>query len=316
MDAGAVAIDVGADRAAIEADHRLVRQDQRHRVVVRRAAARRARLLAQARHHHVDADRQRRAGARAERGRARGVVRVRRIARPGAALIAERRGQHLVGLVAPARIAGAAVVFGVHRLGEDDRALVAELLDQHVVARRKVHVVAGVAAAGRAHVLGVERVLEREHHAVHRHFLEIGIAAVLRVELGGALQRVGLLAEVFADRRRAGRQRAERGMLVELALAGDRALAADVQRADGIDLAGVGNADDHAELLLHARIGGGRLHPAEFDRRTLILVEIGQDRRSLHRLGRKPQRRAGAHRALRLRAPRRRLVSPACWRRR
>ena len=75
MDAGAVAIDVGADRAAVEADHRLVRQDQRDGVVVGRAAARRPRLLAEARHHEVGADRHARARARAERSRARGVIR-------------------------------------------------------------------------------------------------------------------------------------------------------------------------------------------------------------------------------------------------
>ena len=123
MDAAAVAVDVGADRAAVEAEHRLVRQDQRNGVVVRRAAAGGARLLAEARHHQVGADRQRRARARSERGGARGVVGVCRVAGPGAALVAERRGQHLVGLVAAARIAGAAVVFGVDRLGENDRAL-------------------------------------------------------------------------------------------------------------------------------------------------------------------------------------------------
>src|SRR5215510_11043004 len=50
---------------------------------------------------------------------------------------------------------------------------------EHVVARRKIDVVGRVAAAGRTHVLGVEWVLEREHHAVHRHLFEIGVAAEL-----------------------------------------------------------------------------------------------------------------------------------------
>ena len=297
MNAGAVAIDVGADRAAVEAEHRLVRQNERDRVVIGRAAARRPRLLAEARHHQVGADRHARAGARSERGRARRVIRIGRIAGPGAALIAERRRQHLVGLVAAARIAGAAVVFGVHRLGEDDRALVAKLLDQHMVARRKVDVVARVAAAGRAHIPGIERVLEREHHAVHRHLVEIGIVSERLVQLGGALQRVGLLAEELAHRRRIGRQRAERRMLVELAPAGDRALAADVERADGVELAGVRNADDHAELLRHLRFRGGCLHAAEFERRAFVLVEIGQDRRSLHRLCRELERATRTHHA-------------------
>ena len=96
VDAGAVVVDVRADRAAVERDQRLVRQDQRDRVVIRGAAARRARLLAQAAHHQVRADRHAGAGARSERGRARRVVRIRRVAGPRAALIAERRDQDLV----------------------------------------------------------------------------------------------------------------------------------------------------------------------------------------------------------------------------
>ena len=53
-----------------------------------------------------------------------------------------------------------------------------------------------------------------------------------------------------------------------------------------VELAGVGDADDHAELLRHLGLGGGRLHAAEFQRRALVLVEIGQDRRGLHGLRR------------------------------
>ena len=47
-------------------------------------------------------------------------------------------------------------------------------------------------------------------------------------------------------------------MAVEVAAADHRALAADVERRERIQLAAVGDADDHAELLLHGRIGGGR----------------------------------------------------------
>ena len=47
MNAGAVAIDVGADCAAVEAEHRLVRQNERDRIMIGRAAARRPRLLAE-----------------------------------------------------------------------------------------------------------------------------------------------------------------------------------------------------------------------------------------------------------------------------
>ncbi len=234
-DAGAVAIDVGADRAAVEAEQRLVRQDQRDRVVVGGAAGRGAGLLAEARHHQIGADRHGRARARAERCGAGRVVHVGRIAAPAAALVAEDRGQSLFRHVPAAGVAGAAVVFGAYRLGEDDRALVAQLLDEDVVARRKIDVVIGVAAAGRAHVPGVERVLEREDDAIHRHRVEIGVAAVGGVELGGAFERVGMTAELFAHRRRAGWQRALGGVPVELALAGHRTLAADVERRQRVE---------------------------------------------------------------------------------
>ena len=59
MNAAAVAIDVGADRAPVEAQHRLVRQDQRDGVMVGRAAAGGAGFLAQARHDQIGAHRER-----------------------------------------------------------------------------------------------------------------------------------------------------------------------------------------------------------------------------------------------------------------
>ena len=46
-------MDVRTDGAAVETEHRLVRQDERDRVMVGRAAARCARFFAQAAHHHV-----------------------------------------------------------------------------------------------------------------------------------------------------------------------------------------------------------------------------------------------------------------------
>ena len=145
------------------------------------------------------------------------VVGVGGIAAPGAALVAQHRRQHLVGPVAAARIARPPVVFRVDGLGEDDRALVAELLDQHVIARREVDVVARVTAGGGAHVLRVERILEREDDAIHRHLLEIGIASIRGVELGRALEGVreaggtsrtrGVRREEAAPRTDAGRSR-------------------------------------------------------------------------------------------------------------
>src|SRR6185436_1582133 len=113
---------------------------------------------------------------------------------------------------------------------------------------------------------GVVGILERERNAVHRHRRKIGIAAVLPVELVGALERIRLAAELLAHRRCAGWQRPRRGMLVELALAGGGALAADVDHAERAYLPGIGHADRHTKLLLHAGVGGGRLHAAELDR--------------------------------------------------
>ena len=66
-------------------------------------------------------------------------------------------------------------------------------------------------------------------------------------------------------------------MPVEIAAAGDRTLAADIEGGERVDLAGIGNADNHAELLLHGGIGGGWFHAAVFERRPLVLVETGQD---------------------------------------
>ncbi len=86
-------------------------------------------------------------------------------------------------------------------------------------------------------------------------------------------------------------------MLVELTPARDRPLAANIKGADGVELAAVRNANNHAELLRYVGLGRGRLHAAVLDGRAFILVEIGQDRRGFHRLRRKFQRRAGAHRA-------------------
>jgi hypothetical protein len=54
-------------------------------------------------------------------------------------------------------------------------------------------------------------------------------------------------------------------------------------------------------LLVHAGVRGGRLHAAELERHPLVPVEVGQDRRCLHRLGRETQRCLGANCTVRLR---------------
>src|ERR1700676_2456995 len=208
--------------------------------------------------------------------------------------MSRRRGEYFFRMVLSAGIAGAAVVLGVDRLGENDRALAAQLLDQQMVPGREIDIVGGIASAGGAHVGGVERVLEREHNAVHRHLLKIGISPVLRIERGGTLQCVWLLPEKLADRRRALRQRSFRGVKVVLAFAGNRTLAADVEGTDRVDLPRIRLAYDHAVLLVHGWVRGGRLHAAELERRSPVLVEVRQDRRRLYGFSRESQRRFGA----------------------
>jgi hypothetical protein len=165
-----------------------------------------------------------------------------------------------------------------------------------VIARGEIDVVTRVAARRGPHVAGVERVLEREDHAVHGHLREIGSAPVRRVERRRLLQRIGLLPEHLADCRRAPRQRTFGRMPVVIAAAGDRPLPADVECCERVQLPGIGDAGDHAELLLHARIGGRGLHAAVLEGRTLVAVEIGQDGGSLDGLRRKAHPAHRAHR--------------------
>jgi hypothetical protein len=65
-------------------------------------------------------------------------------------------------------------------------------------------------------------------------------------------------------------------MPVELAATGHRPLAPDVQRRKRVEVPGIRNTSDHSVLLLYRRIGSGRLRAAEFERRTVVLVEIGE----------------------------------------
>src|ERR1700730_3623795 len=92
-----------------------------------------------------------------------------------------------------------------------------------------------------------------------------------------------------------GWQRSIAGVPVEIAAAGDRPLASDVEGGERIELTGIGLAGDHPVLLLRRWIGRRRLHAAEFERRALILVEIGENRRGLDGLDREAQRRRRAH---------------------
>ena len=101
---------------------------------------------------------------------------------------------------------------------------------------------------------------------------------------------------MLAHGRRAGREGTFGGVSVELAAAGHRTLAPDVKRGEGVELPAIGLADNHPVLLLHRRVGRGRVHAAEFERRPFVAVEIGQDRRGRDGFRRESERRAGAHR--------------------
>ena len=89
------------------------------------------------------------------------------------------------------------------------------------------------------------------------HLFKIGVRAEFSVKLSSALQRIGLLPEEFAYRRRALRQGPHRRVQVKIALAGHGAFAANVECSKCVDPAPVGPADNHAELLLHAGIRSG-----------------------------------------------------------
>src|SRR5258708_30763878 len=86
-------------------------------------------------------------------------------------------------------------------------------------------------------------------------------------------------------------------MKIVNAFAGHRALTADVERTDRVDLSCVRVPNDHAILLLDAGIGRRWLHAAELEWRPPVLVEVRQDRRGLHSLRWKSQWRLGTNRA-------------------
>jgi hypothetical protein len=68
-------------------------------------------------------------------------------------------------------------------------------------------------------------------------------------------QRIRLLAEFLANFRRFRREGSARWMLVEIALAGDGSLAADIEHSQRAHLSGIWNPDNHPELLENGRIG-------------------------------------------------------------
>src|SRR6516165_8934434 len=81
-------------------------------------------------------------------------------------------------------------------------------------------------------------------------------------------------------------------MSVELAFAGDGAFASDVEGCERIDLASVGDADDHAKLLMYVRVRCRLFHAPVLERRPGISFQIGKNRRSFDGLRREAERRS------------------------
>ena len=262
--------------AAVVGQQALRRQQRRDAVARRGALARSARLLADADSHQVRGHCNTRAAARSAR-HAFGVVRIARLAAPRAHRLLTlhqirfRRG-------CSARIAGSAVEFVRDGLRVDDRALRAQARDDGGVERRRIHREVDVAVRRRPHVFRVEGILDRRGDAVHRQRREIGVSAVLRVQFGGAFERVGLSAKGLADGRRSCRQRSGRRVRIERALARNRSLAADVERFERVQLTRIRNSHAHAHLRGDARIRHGPLHAAVIERQARVLVDVGQNR--------------------------------------
>ncbi len=214
-------------------------------------------------------------------------------------MITERRGQDRRRLVAAPDRRGtrATVVLSVDSLRVNDCTLLTQLLDEKVIARGEVDVIACVGGARRAHVLRIERVLEAEWDAIHRHRIEIGLGAVALIERHRLLERVGMLAEHFADGRGASRQRTCRRMAVRFTLAGHRTLATQIKRAKRISLSGIGHADRHAVLAVDIGIRCRRLEPPKLDWRSFIALEVRQNLRDRDGLRRIIERLACANHA-------------------
>lgn len=66
-------------------------------------------------------------------------------------------------------------------------------------------------------------------------------------------------------------------MSVVVAATSDRPFATDVKGRKGIELARIGQTNDHAKLLLYGRIRARRLHAAKFERLSPVLAEIRED---------------------------------------
>ena len=279
--------------AAVVGQQPLRGQQRRDAVAGRGALTRGARLLAYADRHQVGSHRYSGAATRSAR-HAFGVVRVARLAAPRAhrLLTGYQVGSGGGGAT---RIAGATVELVRSGLGIDDRPFRAQACHDGGVERWRIHGEVHIVVRRRPHVLRVVGILDGGDDAVHRQRREVRSGAVSRVELGAALEGIRLPAERLASGRRTWRERSGGRVRIERALARDRSFAADVQRFERVQLPGIRDPDPHAHLGADDRIGDGSVHAAVIKRQALVLIEVGQNRGSLHSPGREHERRAGSH---------------------
>ena len=111
---------------------------------------------------------------------------------------------------------------------------------------------------------------------------QVRIAAVLRVEFRGALERVRLLAKFLAHLRRAGGSGPVGGMPSKSPLQVTDRSPRMLIMPSARTWPAFGMPDRHAVLLLHGRIGRGRFHASELDRRRLSRIARWQARRRAH----------------------------------
>jgi len=86
-------------------------------------------------------------------------------------------------------------------------------------------------------------------------------------------------------------------VLYRITFAGNGAFAANVERLECVQLAGIRDSHSHTELLLHVRIRDRRLHSAEFERKSSVIGKVREYGRDEHGLRRKRQRCAGTNSA-------------------
>ena len=102
--------------------------------------------------------------------------------------------------------------------------------------------------------------------------------AILRIQFSSPLKRIGQCTQHGAGGRRISSQLACRQWRIKFTLAGDGTFTANVQSRQRAQLSGIGYAHHDTELLLHTGIGSCGFHAPEFQRRTIVLIQLGVQR--------------------------------------